>query len=444
MSNMHSVNVEQAVLACLMTDPRAFDTLSNQVDPAIFVAQRHQIIFETIVGLIQSGLSAEALAVAEAIKRRGEFVLQQSGGEAYLSKLLAEAQFISAASLPEYITLLTDLYLRREATAALTEAQGILREQQTQSAPAAINKIVDRLLSVTKSTSEQNCKVMDINKAMRELYEDLELDEEDAGIKTGFIELDNRLGGLRPGQLVVIAGRPGMGKTTLALNVADHVAMVTGKCCPFFSMEMSSLELTQRLTSARAGIPLAHLRNRTMTAADKHQLSTVAPVIHQSTLQVIDGSAMTLAQITTICNRLRRQRGSLGAVFIDYLGIMGGINRDNEVGSLAAITTSLKAFAKTLGCPIVLLAQLNRGNEARPNRKPVASDLRGSGSIEQDADMVLLVHREEVYKPEESNKGLAQVIIGKNRNGPTGDVLLAFEGVYSRFANCTGAMGYDD
>jgi replicative DNA helicase len=261
-----------------------------------------------------------------------------------------------------------------------------------------------------------------------------------AGLPTGFADLDQKLSGLRPGNLIIIAGRPSMGKTAFALNIAEHVAVVARKPVAVFSLEMSGEELGHRSISSLGGVSIERLISGKQLDDDDWERMTVAlGKLHEAPLVIDDSAGLTISQIAARARRIKRRQG-LSLIVVDYLQLMGG-ETDNRTGNrnleLGDLTRRLKALAKDLHVPVIALSQLSRKVEDRPNKRPMMSDLRDSGSIEQDADVILMVYRDEYYNPASSEAGTAEILIAKNRMGATGDVMLAFQGEFCRFRSLT-------
>jgi len=262
-------------------------------------------------------------------------------------------------------------------------------------------------------------------------------------VPSGFIDLDEKTSGLQPGELIIVAGRPSMGKTALALNMAEHAAVECGLPVAIFSMEMSEQQLAQRLLGSIAKIDQQKMRTGRLADEEWHRLSSGMARLHNAQIQIDDGGALTALEVRSRARRIKRQRGKLGLVIVDYLQLMESHSKgENRATEISDISRSLKAMAKELDVPVVALSQLNRAVDQRNDKRPMMSDLRESGAIEQDADVILFVYRDEVYFPDNAEAvGKAEIIIGKQRNGPVGGVTLAWLGPYTRFENYTGANG---
>jgi replicative DNA helicase len=263
------------------------------------------------------------------------------------------------------------------------------------------------------------------------------------GIATGFADLDRMTSGLQPGDLVVVAGRPSMGKTALALNIAEHVALALTKPVVVFSMEMGSTQLAQRLIGSVGRLPSQHLRTGRLQPDDWERLSAALGRLNEAPILIDETPALTAIEIRSRTRRMMKQYGQLGLVVVDYLQLMSATSQgENRATEISEISRSMKALAKELRVPVMALSQLNRSLEQRPNKRPVMSDLRESGAIEQDADVIIFIYRDEVYNPDTQDKGVAEIIVGKQRNGPIGTVRLTFLGEYTRFENFASPGSY--
>ncbi|MDX1668406.1 MAG: replicative DNA helicase, partial [Limnobacter sp.] len=259
------------------------------------------------------------------------------------------------------------------------------------------------------------------------------------GIATGFIDLDNKTSGLQPGDLIIVAGRPSMGKTAFSLNIGEHVAVEEGHAVAVFSMEMGATQLAMRLLGSVGRLDQHRLRNGSLNDEDWPRLTYAVEKMQNAQLFIDETPALSAMEVRARCRRLARQCGQLGLVVIDYLQLMGSSSPgENRATEISEISRSLKGLAKELNCPVIALSQLNRSLEQRPNKRPVMSDLRESGAIEQDADVILFIYRDEVYNPDSPDKGTAEIIIGKQRNGPIGTVRVTFLGQYTKFDNFIG------
>ena len=434
--NLSNLTIEQAVLVCLMTYDEAYDQFQDRVSLNLFTAERHRMIFESISSLKSTGMSCDTLMVCEWLKTRDK--LKTIGGEEYLGQLLEKTPPVFTL-LGSHLERLKELAMRRTAHTSIQAANTVLNTPD-KTALDAINTAMEGLMLATQNGMDAS-EAVALKRGYSELLQHIEAcqnraEGELSGVATGFFELDQTLGGMGAGALFVLAARPGMGKTTLAMNIVTNVAKTSRKPCVVFSLEMPMLELTQRMASAESSIELGSVRSARIKGDDWIKFANALARTSELPIFVDDQAGKTLAGIRTQCNKIRRLHGDLGIVMVDYLQIMNDVNlSDNKTHAIGVVTGGLKALAKEHKCPVLVLSQLNRSCESRPNKRPLCSDLRDSGSIEQDADCVMFVYREEVYSKKPEDAGIAEVIIGKQRNGPTGTRRLRFEGQFSRFEN---------
>lgn len=425
-----AIEAEQSVLGGLLLDNMAFDRIDGQLRPDDFYSAAHKSIYRAIVGLLQRGEPADVITVSDAIERTGE--TDRTGGLAYLGEIAANTP--TAANIAAYARLVVDAKTRRDmlqagqriielardngsdAISRVDAASGIvagLSEQRGDRAPTAISDLMVTVIDNIQKRVDAGGTI--------------------SGLSTGFVDLDKATTGLHPGNLVVLAGRPAMGKTTLGVNIAENVA-VQGGTALVFSLEMSGDDLAERSIARAGGINTQALREGQLTSDDYERLSAALAKLNGKRLIIDDDPATaTVSQIRRKAMRIKRERG-LTLVVIDYLQLMRGDggNRNEEIGG---ITRGLKLLAKELRVPIVLLSQLNRGVEERTDKRPMMSDLRESGAIEQDADVILMAYRDDYYNANSSYKGFAEILIRKQRMGPIGTVPLVFQGEYSRFCD---------
>lgn len=438
MMKLHNIQIEQNVLTALMTINDAYAQFGDGMSEAMFFAERHKLIFSTIRTLVELKKSPDFVMVAEHLQSRGE--LDRAGGEDYFKELIQSGGTLY--SMDSYIQRLHELSIRRAAEQSLQHGLDQIRNNPDAQAADVVNNTVSAL--VEANTIGDESKLVGIKEALRDLFHDIETSAGDScGHKTGFIELDNVIGGLEAGRLVIIAARPSMGKTAFALNIVNHVVRTSKQAGLVFSLEMDTRSITRRIIAADAAVTIGNLRERTLSERDWEAVTRSSALLSDSGLMIDDRSGATVSYIRTTANKVRRQSGQLSCIMVDYLQIMGGISAENRVNGIGEVTRALKALGKEMGCPIILLSQLSRDVEKRPNKRPLMSDLRESGAIEQDADLIMMLYRDEYYTKEQSKfKGLAEVIVGKQRDGATGTVFLGFEGQYARFTNHVGYVGY--
>lgn len=432
----HSTEAEQSVLGGLMLDARAWDRIAGVVTEADFYRDDHRRIFRHIAAMLDRGETVDVITVFERIQRCNE--VDQTGGLAYLSEIANNTP--SAANVVRYAKIVSDRAMRRSLLAAAFDTQADAEAAGDDSALDRIDKAVGRFMALAESRPSES-EPEQIKPALAAAIDEIETlynRDGDAvpGVATGFVDLDRMTTGLHPGQMIVVAARPAMGKTAFALNIAEHVAISSGGTVAIFSLEMTRDEIAKRHLSAVGRIDMNRIRTGKLQDDDWDKVTIALGRLAESGLIVDDASGLTMAQIRARARRVKRKQGRLDLVVIDYLQMIEA-NRDgeNRNAELTAISRSIKAMAKELRCPVIALGQLSRKVEERTNKRPLMSDLRESGAIEQDADLVLLLYRDEYYKPDTQDKGIAEIIIGKQRSGPTGDIKLAFRGEFCRFDN---------
>ncbi|ROR35171.1 replicative DNA helicase [Inmirania thermothiophila] len=433
----HSVEAEQSLLGALMVDNRAWDEVADRVGPDDFYRREHRLVYEAIQALAEAGEPFDAVTVSDRLRERGE--LEAVGGLAYLAALVEGTP--TAANVRAYAQIVRDRSVLRQ-----------LIHVGTRIADAGFNpegrdtrELLDYAERLVFEIAEQGSRIQagftplkDLLTAAVERIERLyEEGSAITGVATGFADFDELTSGLQPSDLVVVAGRPSMGKTTFALNIAEHVAIKGGRPVAVFSMEMPGEQLALRLMSSLGRVNQQRVRTGRLEDEDWPRITSAVTLLAQAPIYIDDTPALSPTELRARARRLQRQfDGGLGLVVVDYLQLMqvpGG--SENRATEISEISRSLKALAKELHVPVIALSQLNRNLEQRPNKRPVMSDLRESGSIEQDADLVVFIYRDEVYNPESPDKGTAEIIVAKQRNGPTGTVRLTFLGQYTRFEN---------
>ncbi|WP_394346475.1 replicative DNA helicase [Tabrizicola caldifontis] len=462
----HNIEAEQQLLGAILTNNEVFDRISALVRAEHFFDPVHQRIFEVAAARIQKNALASPVTLKAFLE--DDPGLKELGGPAYLVRLAGAA--ISAYAARDYAQMVYDLAVRREliqlgrniaARAARVEVASEPKDQIIE-AEQRLYKLGEQGVAERGFQSFLKAVTDAVNVANAAYQRDGGL----AGISTGLIDMDRKLGGLHPSDLLILAGRPSMGKTSLATNIAFNIAKaykrgrlpdgtegaVEGGVVGFFSLEMSAEQLAARILSEASEVPSEQIRRGDMTEAEFRRFVEAAKALESCPLYIDDTPALPISQVAARARRLKRTHG-LDVLFIDYLQLLKGSSKDNRVQEVSEITQGLKAIAKELNIPVVALSQLSRQVEAREDKRPQLSDLRESGSIEQDADVVMFVFREEYYREREkpgdhelekmaqwqalmeSVHGKAEVIIGKQRHGPIGTVELSFEGRFTRFGN---------
>jgi replicative DNA helicase len=434
-----AVEAEQSVLGAMMLSKDAIADAVEVVRPGDFYRPAHQLVFDAVLDLYGRGEPADPITVSAELTRAGQ--LARVGGANYLHTLVNTVP--TAANAGYYAQIVAErATLRRLVTAGTRIVQmGYDTASGSANIVGSVDDVVDRaqaeIYDVTeRRTSEDYVHIESLLQST--------LDEIDkisstggigTGIPTGFHQLDEITNGLHPGQMITVAGRPGSGKSTLALDIARSAAVKNGKATVIFSLEMGKLEIMMRLFSAEAGVALQNMRSGHMSDQDWTRLARRSSELAEAPLYIDDSPNLTMMEIRSKARRLR-QRQDIQLIVIDYLQLMtSGKRVESRQQEVSEFSRAIKLLAKELDVPVVALSQLNRGPEQRTDKKPMLADLRESGSIEQDSDMVLLVHRPDLYEPETERAGEADLIIAKHRNGPTATIAVAFQGRYSRFAD---------
>ena len=423
---------EQSVLGGMLLSKDAIADVVETIRSGDFYRPAHGVIYDAILDLYGRGEPVDAVTVAAELQKLGE--IGRIGGAPYLHTLVSMVPTASNAGY--YARIVREQAILRR----LVEAGSRITQLGYQ-ATGDVDDIVDRaqaeVYDVTeRRTSEDYLPLRDImNDALNEIEAISNRGGEMIGVPTGFSELDRYTNGLHPGQLIILAARPAIGKSTLGLDICRSASIKHGLTSVIFSLEMSRNEITMRLLSAEAQVPLHHMRSGTMSDADWQKLAAKMGTVSDAPLFIDDSPNMTLMEIRAKCRRLK-QRHDLRLVVVDYLQLMtSGKRVESRQQEVSEFSRSLKLLAKELDVPVIAISQLNRGPEQRTDKKPMLSDLRESGSLEQDADMVVLLHREDFYEKESPRAGEADFIMAKHRNGPTATVTVAFQGHYSRFVD---------
>jgi len=430
----HSLEAEQSVLGGLMLDNSSWDTVSERLVADDFYRHEHRLTFNAMTELAESSHPLDVVTLSEALERRDQ--LESVGGLAYLAELARNTP--SASNIRAY----ADIVRERATLRKLIQASRQIADSAYSPEGRLPDELVNEAERLVFQISESRPKfggpigMSDLlTKAVDRIDELFNMKGQMTGISTGFRDLDDMTSGLQPSDLVIIAGRPSMGKTTFAMNLVEHAVVSNDKPVIVFSMEMPAESLMLRMLSSLGRIDQTRMRTGQLEDEDWPRLTSAVNLLKDRQLFIDDTPALSPNELRSRVRRIAREHGNVGLVMIDYLQLMQvpGLS-ENRTAEISEISRSLKGLAKEFGCPVVSLSQLNRSLEQRPNKRPVMSDLRESGAIEQDADVIAFVYRDEVYNPDNpDNKGLAELIIGKQRNGPIGTVHMAFIGKYTRF-----------
>ncbi|WP_455200098.1 replicative DNA helicase [Kaarinaea lacus] len=440
----HSIEAEQSVLGGLMLDNEAWDKISDIVIEDDFYRRDHRLIFRAIDALAEKGSPFDVVTLSEWLESNDQ--LEAAGGLPYLGTLAKNTP--SAANILAYAKIVRERSVLRQLisvghkiSTSCYETEGRKSEELLDNAEKLVFKIAEQGARGRREfTSIKDLLV----KAVDRIDTLFQQDNPITGVPTGFDDFDEMTSGLQPSDLVIVAGRPSMGKTTFAMNIAEHAAVKTQMPVAVFSMEMPGEQLAMRMLSSLGRIDQHRVRTGKLDDDDWPRLTHAVGQLAEAPLFIDDTPALSPTELRSRARRLMREHG-LGLIVIDYLQLMqirgGSENRTNEISE---ISRSLKALAKELNVPIIALSQLNRSLEQRPNKRPVMSDLRESGAIEQDADVITFIYRDEVYNEDSPDKGIAEIIIGKQRNGPIGTVRMTFIGQYTRFENYVSTNMYED
>ena len=435
----HSIDAEQAVLGGVLIDNGAWDRIADVVTAAHFYRSDHRAVFEAVSGLCDEGRPCDAVTVAERLDRDGR--LESSGGLAYLAELTQNTP--NAANIVAYAEIVRERAVLRDLIRTGTEIAEAAFRPQGRAARELLDDAERRIFEIAErggTGRRESVAIRDVLSSVMERIDELSrLESAITGVSTGFKDLDRDTAGLQRGDLIIVAGRPSMGKTAFAMNIVEEAAIRAELPVVVFSMEMPAEQLTMRMLSSLGRIDQQKVRTGRLDHDDWPRLTSPLAMLNNTDIFIVDDAALTPIELRARCRRLKREHG-LGLVVIDYLQLMHVPGtRENRATEISEISRSLKALAKELMVPVVACSQLNRRLEERQNKRPVMSDLRESGAIEQDADLILFIYRDEVYNEESKDKGKAEIIIGKQRNGPIGKIDLTFLGRFARFEDHASA-----
>jgi len=439
-----SIEAEQAVLGGLLLDNSTWDSIADRLRAEDFYRRDHQQIFAAIAELSARSEPSDAVTLAEYLAAKG--LADETGGLAYLAGLARDTP--TAANIRAYADIVRERSLLRQLIRVSGEVAASAYESEGRTAVELVDEAERRVFEIAEQGRRTGSGFVPLHDILGATIDRLDLLQQTqgqlTGVSTGYHDLDRMTAGLQPGDLIIVAGRPSMGKTTLALNIAENAAIGASTPVAVFSMEMSRDQLAMRMISSLGRVDQSHLRTGNFGDEDWARINGAIAQMKTAPIYIDDSGALTPTEVRARARRLKREKGGLGLIVVDYLQLMQVPGtKENRATEISEISRSLKALAKELRVPVIALSQLNRSVEQRTDKKPVMSDLRESGAIEQDADLIVLIYREEVYEPETARKGIADIIIAKQRNGPTGEVHLTFLGKYTRFENlATGDYGY--
>jgi replicative DNA helicase len=444
----HSIEAESSVLGGLLLDNGAWDRVGDLLKDTDFYRYEHRLIFTAVSALINGSKPADVITVFEQLQSQGR--ADEVGGLAYLNSL---AQYVpSAANIRRYAEIVRERGILRKLLSASDEIATNAFNPQGRAVAQILDEAEQKIFNIGEEGSrmKQGFQSMDtlVVQLLDRVQEMADNPNDVTGVPTGFIDLDRMTSGLQAGDLVVLAARPSMGKTAFAINIAEHVALNEGLPVAVFSMEMGASQLAVRVVGSIGRINQGHLRTGKLTDDEWPRLTEAIEKLRTVSLHIDETPGLTPSELRANARRLSRQCGKLGLIVVDYLQLMSGSSTaggDNRATELGEISRGLKMLAKELQCPVIALSQLNRSVEQRTDKRPMMSDLRESGAIEQDADIIMFIYRDEYYTREACKEpGVAEIIIGKQRNGPTGTVKLAFLNALTRFESLAPGYGSGD
>ncbi|OOZ41144.1 replicative DNA helicase [Solemya pervernicosa gill symbiont] len=434
----HSIQAEQSVLGGLMLDNESWDQVADRVGDDDFYRRDHRKIFAAIKQLAQEGNPFDVVTLSEWLERNSD--LAEAGGLSYIGTLANNTP--SAANIKAYADIVREHSVVRQLIRVGTDIADSGYVTEGRNSKELLDHAEQRVFQIAEQGARGNRGFTSIKDLLTNVVDRIdqlmENDDPITGVSTGFDDFDEKTSGLQPSDLVIVAGRPSMGKTTFAMNLAENAAIKSQTPVAVFSMEMPGEQLAMRMVSSLGRIDQHSVRTGKLDDDDWPRLTSAMQILAEAPLFIDDTPALSPTELRARARRLKREHG-LGMIVIDYLQLMqgSGNSKENRTAEISEISRSLKALAKELNVPVVALSQLNRSLEQRPNKRPVMSDLRESGAIEQDADVIVFIYRDEVYNEESPDKGTAEIIIGKQRNGPIGTTRLTFLGRYTRFENFT-------
>jgi len=438
----HSVEAEQSVLGGLLLDNNALDRISDVLGEDDFYRSDHRLIWQHVARLINLPRQADVVTVHESLVNAGK--ADEVGGLAYLNALAHNTP--SAANIRRYAEIVRERSMLRKLVSVADEISAAAFHPQGKEARQLLDEAESKVFQIAQEGARGAAGFQGIEPLLAQVMDRLddlyhrEGNSDITGLPTGFTDLDRMTAGLQPGDLIIVAGRPSMGKTALSMNIGEHVAIREGLPVAVFSMEMGAVQLAMRMLGSVGMLDQHRLRTR-LTDDDWPKVTHAVQQMQQGQIYIDETPGLNVMEVRARARRLARQCGKLSLIIIDYLQLMSGSGKgENRATEISEISRSLKSLAKELNCPLIALSQLNRSLEQRPNKRPVMSDLRESGAIEQDADLILFIYRDEVYNPDSPDKGTAEIIIGKQRNGPVGAVRLTFQGASTRFLNFSASV----
>ena len=438
-----SIEAERSVIGGLLLSADGWDAIAELVTASDFYRPEHRAIFRQIAMLVDRSEPVDVVTVADRLLATGE--LDAAGGHTYLTELAEQTP--TAANIRAYATAVYERAVLRKLITAAQDIANTGFNPDGRGSEELLDEAERRIMQISeeglKTGGPRGMEPL-LSGALERIEELFNSGGDITGLTTGFIDLDKMTSGMQPADLVIVAGRPSMGKTSFAMNLVENAVGGTDKPILVFSLEMPAEQLVIRMLSSLGRIDQGRVRNGKLEQDDWPKLSKAMNTLKEARIFIDDTPSLTPTELRSRARRVAREQGELGMIMVDYLQLMRVAgSTDGRTAEISEISRSLKAIAKEFRCPMVALSQLNRSLEQRPNKRPVNSDLRESGAIEQDADVIMFIYRDEVYHEDSLDKGTAEIIIGKQRNGPIGTCRLAFQGEYTRFENLASGR-YED
>jgi replicative DNA helicase len=442
----NSFEAESSVLGGLLLDNTAWDRIADALSEADFYRYEHRLVFKAIADLVNGSKPADVITVYEHLQNLGK--ADETGGLSYLNKL---AQYVpSAGNIRRYAEIVRERAILRKLISASDEIATAAFNPQGKAVDKILDEAEQKIFHIGEEGSRNKQGFLNMGTLVVELLDRVQEMADNpsdiTGIPTGFYDLDRMTSGLQAGDLIIVAARPSMGKTSLAINIAEHVALNEELPVAVFSMEMGASQLAVRIVGSIGRIDQTHLRTGKLTDEEWPRLTEAIEKLRNVSLHIDETPGLTVSELRANARRLARQcGGKLGLIVVDYLQLMSvstSMNDENRATAVGEISRGLKMLAKELGCPVMALSQLSRGVESRTDKRPLMSDLRESGAIEQDADVIMFIYRDDYYNKDSKEPGVAEVIISKQRNGPTGTAKLAFLKPLTKFESL--ASGSDN
>ncbi len=442
----HSLEAEQSVIGSLLIAPSSWDKVAEILLDTDFYNHSHKLIYGAILKLLATDQPVDLITVSEALEKIDQ--LDDVGGIAYLGELAKNTP--SSANVVAYAEIIKERSIVRELIGVANDISETGYNPEGRDSSELLDLAESKVFEIAEKRTTENEGPQNVEKVLSTTIERLEelvkSNKEVTGVSTGYTDLDKKTSGLQPSDLIIVAARPSMGKTTFAMNLAENAMMLEEKPVLVFSLEMPAEQIMMRMLASLSRVDQTRIRTARLEDEDWQRISNTMSMLKQKeNLYIDDSSGLTPMEVRTRARKIHRDHGGLSMIMIDYLQLMRVPSlSDNRTLEIAEISRSLKALAKELGVPVIALSQLNRSLEQRADKRPVNSDLRESGSIEQDADLIMFIYRDEVYNENSPEKGISEIILGKQRNGPIGTVRLTFQGQFSRFDNYAGPAVSDE